>query len=131
MTTKSTCPNMMYHFELICGESPGFATVKAAPSEPYEGEPCGVKESEAPFVKSMSTDRPSAEFGGQPPSLNQLADENNLNFMDLPDVRGLQAVKVWAEVRDDNVINAATAAMSGLKNKICIANMGNKKKERV
>ena len=67
LTTNSTWPNMMYHFEAISGESPAFATVKEAPFESYEGEPVAVKESEAPEVKSIVTAFPRAVFGGQLP----------------------------------------------------------------
>jgi hypothetical protein len=48
---------------MIVGESPDFATVKSAPLELYVAGP--VKLSEAPFVKSMLTVRPSAGFAGQ------------------------------------------------------------------
>ena len=75
LATTSTFPNMMYHFEVIWGESPDFATVKEAPSDPNVGFPWLVKLSEAPLVKSTLTLLPSAESGGQ-----------------LPDVRGLQLV---------------------------------------
>lgn len=65
--TNSTWPNIRYHFEMTCGESPPRATVKAAPSEPYVVAPVDVKESEAPEVKSTLTERPRAESGGQLP----------------------------------------------------------------
>lgn len=42
----------MYHFEVIIGESPDFATVNVAPFEPYDGDPVAVKLSEAP-VKAI------------------------------------------------------------------------------
>ena len=57
----------MYHFDISSGESPDFATVKEAPLESYVGLPCGVKESDAPAVKSILTAFPSAGFGGQLP----------------------------------------------------------------
>lgn len=57
----------MYHFDVSWGESPDLATVKEAPLESYEGLPCEVKESEAPEVKSIVTDFPSAVSGGQLP----------------------------------------------------------------
>lgn len=59
----------MYHFEVSCGESPDFATVKEAPFESYVGLPCGVNESEDPDVKSMFTVLPSAVSGGQLPGI--------------------------------------------------------------
>jgi hypothetical protein len=55
---------MMYHFDVSCGESPDFATVKDTPPSPYVGLPCGVKLSDSD-EKSMSTVLPSAESGGQ------------------------------------------------------------------
>jgi len=54
----------MYHLDVIWGDSPERATVKAIPSPLYEGFPCGVKLSEEPFVKSMETDLPRADAGG-------------------------------------------------------------------
>jgi hypothetical protein len=54
----------MYHLEVNFGESPGLSTVKATPLELYVGFPFAVKLSEAPCVKSMLTDFPSAESGG-------------------------------------------------------------------
>ena len=56
---------MIYHFETRRGESPDAATVNEAPFEPYVGLPWGVNESEAPDVKSIFTDLPSAVSGGQ------------------------------------------------------------------
>ena len=65
---------MMYHFETRSGESPDPATVNEAPFEPYVGLPWAVNESEAPEVKSIFTDLPSAVSGGQLP-LRLLADD--------------------------------------------------------
>ncbi len=60
----------MYHFDTNCGESPDFATVNLAPLESYVGFPWGVKESEAPCVKSILTNLPSAVSGGQLPTID-------------------------------------------------------------
>ena len=57
----------MYHFDVNCGESPDLATVNEAPLESYVGLPWGVKESDAPFVKSTVTDLPRAGSAGQLP----------------------------------------------------------------
>lgn len=65
LTTNSTWPNMMYHFDAMSGESPAFATVNEAPFEPYVGLPWGVNELDSPEVKSMFTDLPSAASAGQ------------------------------------------------------------------
>lgn len=54
----------MYHFDVIVGESPDFATVNAAPLEPNVGAPDVVKEFDAPFVKSIVTLLPRAAFAG-------------------------------------------------------------------
>ena len=112
----------MYHFEFIWGESPDLATVNAAPSEPYDGEPCSVNESEGPLVKSMSTDRPSAEFGGQlPVGDKQLITRRIIYANYLPEVSGLQLVKVWprTEVEETRIVSTA---IDGLKVEKCIAN---------
>jgi hypothetical protein len=58
---------MMYHFEVNKGESPDFAIVNTAPSEPYVGLPLGVKALEEPCVKSMVVDFPRAGSGGHEP----------------------------------------------------------------
>ena len=62
----------MYHFEFSCGASPFLATVREAPLESYVGLSCGVKESEAPEVRSTLTDLPSAVFGGQLPMMRSV-----------------------------------------------------------
>ncbi len=59
----------MYHFDVNSGESPDFATVKAAPLESYVGLPFDVKSSEGPWVKSMVTDLPRAGSAGQLPAV--------------------------------------------------------------
>ena len=61
-----TLPNMMYHREVSCGESPDCRTLKPTPLEPYVGLDWGVKLSEAPCVKSMFTVLPNAESAGHP-----------------------------------------------------------------
>ena len=66
LTTNSTWPNMMYHFDAIKGESPSFATANEAPLESYVGLPEGVKELDSPEVKSILTDLPRAGSAGQP-----------------------------------------------------------------
>lgn len=43
----------MYHFDVNVGESPLFATVKAAPFESYLGAPVAVNSLDAPLVKTM------------------------------------------------------------------------------
>lgn len=58
----------MYHFEVRVGESPLFATVKAAPFESYVGAPEVVKSLEAPFVKAIFLLPPRAGSGGQLPN---------------------------------------------------------------
>ena len=68
--TKSTWPNMKYHFEVIVGESPDFATVKPAPFESYVGAPEAVNSSDAPEVKSMLTLLPRAVSAGQSPAFH-------------------------------------------------------------
>ena len=55
----------MYQRDVSCGASPDFATVKETPFEPYVGFPCVVKLVEGPCVKSILTDLPKAESGGQ------------------------------------------------------------------
>ncbi len=71
----------------------------------------------------MSTERPSAELGGQPPSWSQhhSKEGDGSTWNALPDVRGLQLVNVWAEVGVDKVMNATIAAVAVLKREICIA----------
>lgn len=62
----------MYHFEVRVGESPGLATVKAAPLESTdEVEP--VNWSDAPWVKSMVKDFPRAGSAGQVPGMELAA----------------------------------------------------------
>ena len=54
----------MYHRDVNWGLSPDWATVNETPSESYVGPLWGVKLSDEPWVKSISTARPSAESGG-------------------------------------------------------------------
>ena len=56
-------PNIIYHLEFICGASPDCATVKDAPFASYVGVPWVVNSLDAPEVKSMVTDLPSAGSG--------------------------------------------------------------------
>jgi hypothetical protein len=39
LAVNSTLPNMMYHFDVSCGESPDLDTVKDTPSLLYVGLP--------------------------------------------------------------------------------------------
>jgi hypothetical protein len=98
--TTSTLPNMMYHLEISCGESPDLATVKDTPSLPYVGLPCDVKLSEEDF-KSMLTVRPRAESGGQ--SLRSV---------------GLQFDHVWASEGAMSVAADASAASDRMAERI-------------
>jgi len=43
---------MMYHFDVMVGASPDFATVNDAPFELYVGAPVAVQSLDAPLVKS-------------------------------------------------------------------------------
>ncbi len=81
-----------------------------------------MNESEGPLVKSMSTDRPSAEFGGQLPVRDkQLIIKRIIYVNYLPEVSGLQLVKVWprTEVEETRIVSTA---IDGLKVEKCIAN---------
>lgn len=84
----------MYHFDVNWGESPDLATVNEAPLELYVGLPWGVKESDAPSVKSIVTDLLRAGSAGQLP-VNLLALYLTLlkhYRIHIPLVRGLQVV---------------------------------------
>jgi hypothetical protein len=88
---------MMYHRDVIIGESPDRATVNAAPLLPYEGFPCAVKLSELPAVKSMFTDFPSAESGGHD------VEYNGLQFDHVWDIVGLVRIATMSELGNDNI----------------------------
>lgn len=103
---------MMYHFEVSWGESPDLAIAKLTPLESYVGLPCGVKLSDAPFVKSILTDLPSAESAGQ-----------------LADVRGLQLVYVCAVASDSKLAKPSTCHIDGIIAKLwCEGILGEKRR---
>lgn len=51
-------------------------------------------------------------------------------FIELPEVRGLQVVEVWAKMGDEKV-RAATAPTTDLRTEECIANMTINNKDKV
>jgi len=57
---------------VIRGESPDLATVKEAPFESYVGFPEGVKDDEAPDVKSKVVAFPRAGSAGQLPAVESV-----------------------------------------------------------
>lgn len=69
-----------------------------------------MKESEAPLVKSILTDRPSAESGGQlPVRSKQQIMRRIICVGHLPEVSGLQLVKVWPSTEVEETRIASTA----------------------
>ena len=78
----------------------------------------------------MLTDRPSAEFGGQLPVRDeQLIMRGIICVLYLPEVSGLQFVKVWARTGVEEMRIASTA-IAGLKVEKCIANKTKNNEER-